>query len=157
MQPVSVPPLALAMRAMIEAVLNRYNLPASEAAIRLLLMIAAHESGGFMYTRQKRGPALGLFQMEPPTFEHVCDYIRRRAARFAMLPSHYPPERMITHPEYAAALARVYLLTKPEPLPAADDLPALASYAKRHWNTELGKATPEQYLDAYKHYVLGES
>jgi hypothetical protein len=62
---------------------------------------------------------------------------------------------MVVDVEFAAAFARVYLYTFPEPLPHADDLDGLARYAKQYWNTEAGKATPEKYLADFKRYVWG--
>ena len=151
--------IALQLRNAIERALERYQLPNSESAIRLLLMIAAHESGGFMYCRQKRGPALGLFQMEPPTFDHVMEYLDR-TGRFLQLPRILPAERMVTDPVFAAGVARVYLYSIPKPLPSPDDVIGLgkyAVYAKKFWNSELGAATPEDYETAFRKYVWGES
>jgi len=152
---VSVQQIALSLRTTIEAALTRFNLPDSEAAVRLLLMIAAHESGGFMYCRQKGGPALGMFQMEPATYEFCRDYLAR-TGRFMAVPMNYPASRLVTDLILAAGMARVYLYTIPEPLPDADDLQGLAEYAKKYWNTEAGAATAEQYLKAFKQYVWGD-
>lgn len=145
--------LGLTVRTAIEKALARFDLPNSEAAVRLLLMIAAHESGGFTYCKQKGGPALGLFQMEPPTFAHVMDYLKRSERFPAVRP--LPVERLVIDAEYAAAVARVYLYSFPEPLPDADDLAGLAAYAKKYWNTNAGRATPEKYLRDFKTHVWG--
>ena len=137
-----------ACRQLIDDALLYYRLPTTEAAIRLLCMIAAHESGDFHYVRQRRGPALSLFQMEPATFDDVCDYAQRRNLYIA---SYLPcsPWRLVFDQRFAAAMARIFFLRFPEPLPDADDMHALACYAKGYWNTYLGKATPDQYLNAY--------
>ena len=65
-------------RQMICTALADYHLPDSESAIRLLCMIAAHESGGFRFTKQIRGPAVSLFQIEPASFRDVCNYAKRK-------------------------------------------------------------------------------
>ncbi|MDP2548897.1 hypothetical protein [Oceanobacter sp. 4_MG-2023] len=145
---IDVRQIALAVRGTIEQALTRYNLPDTEAAVRLLIMIAAHESGAFMYVRQKGGPALGMFQMEPPTYQYCCDYLKR-SGRFKALPRQYSAARLVTDSVLAAGFARVYLYSHPEPLPDADDLQGLANYAKKYWNSELGAATPDDYLNAY--------
>lgn len=147
--------LALTVRTAIERALVRFDLPDSESAVRLLLMISAHESGGFTYCKQLNGPALGLFQMEPATFDFLMKYLERtgkysRVSRSALF------NRLLIDVELAAAVARVYLLTIPEPLPDADDIEALADYAKKYWNTEKGKATPLMYLVAFLKHVWGE-
>lgn len=148
--------LALTIRTAIERAMARFELPDSEAAVRLLLMVAAHESGGFTYCKQKGGPALGIFQMEPATYADVCNYLNR-TGRYKKLNTNWPETRMVIDVEFAAGMARAFFARVPEPLPDADDLQALAEYAKKYWNTELGKATPEKYLADFKKYVWGET
>jgi hypothetical protein len=146
--------LGLTVRTAIERALDRFNMPQSESVVRLLLMITAHESGGFTYCKQNGGPALGLFQMEPPTFEHVMGYIKR-TGKFPAVNTNTPIERLVIDVEFAAAMARVYLWTFPEPLPKPDDLEGLALYAKKYWNTDQGAASAEKYLNDFKRYVWG--
>lgn len=146
--------LGLVVRGAIERALERFHLPGDEAVVRLLLMIAAHESGGFHFCKQVGGPALGLFQMEPATYRATIEYLER-TGRFSALSRRLSPERMVIDVEFAAAFARAYLSSFPESLPDADDLEALARYAKKYWNTEAGKATAEKYLNDFKKYVWG--
>ena len=144
-----------ACRAMIEQALNRYQLPASESAIRLLCMIAAHESGGFTYSRQVKGPALSLFQMEPRTFRDLTTYCQRKRFSFsAELPC--SPMRLVFDPPFAAAMGRAFLLRIPRALPQPDDIEGLAQYAKQYWNTRYGKATPDDYANAWQRYFGNE-
>ncbi|WP_420588241.1 hypothetical protein [Bacterioplanoides sp.] len=141
-------PQADVCRSMIEQALDFYGLPDSESAVRLLCMIAAHESGKFLYTRQHGGPAIGAFQMEPATYEDVSLYARKKGYMTDEFPS--PPERMIFDFWFATGMARIFFLRLPAPLPAPHQLKELAVYAKKYWNTELGKATPDMYLSAYR-------
>ena len=61
--------------AYVQAVLESFQLPATPAAVQLLSMIAAHESGGFRYVKQMgNGPAKGLLQMEPVGLLEVVRY-----------------------------------------------------------------------------------
>ena len=145
-----------ACRFFIFEALDRYGLPISESAIRLLSMIAAHESGDFHYVRQVNGPALSLFQIEPATYGDLVDYADERDLYIAnCMP--VAPWRLVYDQLFAAAVARLFFLRFPEPLPDADDLHELARYAKQRWNTHLGKATPEHYLTAYlKHFSQEE-
>lgn len=147
--------LALTIRTAIERALTRFDLPNSESAVRLLLMISAHESGGFTHCKQVNGPALGLFQMEPATFDFVVEYLNR-TGNFPAISRNMKPERMVIDAEYAAAMARAYLWTIPEPLPEPDDFKGLAQYAKKYWNTELGKASAEKYLSDFETHVWGK-
>lgn len=140
-----------ACRQMVEQALNHYELPASESAIRLLCMIAAHESGGFTYSRQLVGPALSLFQMEPRTFSDLVTYCKRR---FPKLAAELPcsPMRLIFDPPFAAAMGRAFLLRIPAPLPEPEQIDALGQYAKTYWNTKYGKAKASDYSEAWRRY-----
>ena len=139
-----------ACRELIIDALDYYRLPSSESAIRLLCMIAAHESGDFHYVQQLRGPALSLFQIEPATFTDLCHYAKKRHFSINIeLPS--SPWRMVFDQRFAAGMARIFFLRFSEPIP--DNLHAMADYAKQYWNTYLGKATAQQYFNAYsKHF-----
>lgn len=132
------------------SVLESYGLPSSKSAIILLIMIAAHESGGLMYVRQIRGPARGLFQMEPISLNAVLEYLRRKPDKFDSMQHYlnYSADHLIYDTVAAIVFARIYLMMDPEPLPDEDDLLELAKYAKRRWNTEAGKATVDDYLMA---------
>lgn len=141
-------PEGTACRQLVDDALTHYQLPATESAIRLLCMIAAHESGDFHYVRQLRGPAMSLFQIEPATFENLCNFaINRRLTIASSLPC--SEWQLVFDQRFAAAMGRVFFLRFKEPLPGADNLDDLARYAKQYWNTHLGKATPDDYLNAY--------
>ncbi len=136
--------------------LRWYQLPDTESAIRLLCMIAAHESGDFYYIHQLKGPAIGLFQMEPRTYEDICIYIRQRQDDFPLLVYDMPQpvEYMAFNHIYATGISRVYLIRKPDLFPDPDDIEGLARYAKQHWNTPSGAALWTDYQDAwFRHFV----
>lgn len=136
---------------------SRYK---SQDAVELLLMIAAHESHLGTYLHQEGGPAVGIYQMEPDTF-HDCfvNYVRynpileNALSNFHQLPM---PYNMAFDLSYATAMARVQLYRAPDRLPHRTDISGMAAYAKKYWNTELGKATVEDYEKAYRDLVLGE-
>lgn len=128
----------------------------SAAAERLLLGTALAESG-LRRLKQVRGPALGLFQMEPATHEDLWkSYLRFRpqwAARLGGLTAvfalnHPPHERLIWNLRYATAMARLVYWRRPEPLPDAADLDALGTYWKAHYNTRAGDGTPARWRHA---------
>ncbi|AUS01812.1 hypothetical protein NVP1293O_24 [Vibrio phage 1.293.O._10N.261.52.E1] len=137
---------------------SRYK---SDDAVELLLMIAAHESHLGEYLHQVGGPAVGIFQMEPATF-HDClvNFVRynrilenQLGQEFYRLPN---PAYMAFDLSFATAMARVQLYRQPEALPHRSDIRAMAEYAKKYWNTEAGKATVDDYEQAYRVLVLGE-
>lgn len=135
----------------------------SLAAENLLVGTVAHESAGGKYLHQVRGPALGIYQIEPLThFDVWANYLKYQTGLrdkvLGMVPAchlrhdsatgmEYATDSMlITDLAYATVMARLIYRRRPEPLPAADDLPGLAAYWKAHYNTPLGAGTVEQFL-----------
>lgn len=134
----------------------------SPAAEKLLVMIACHESMGFRFRKQISGPAVSFYQIEPATFTDVWDrYLGRRQLKKAnvvqFLPDDLTPiEALTISDEFATSIARMKLYMVPEALPLATDDEGLARYAKKYWNSELGKATPEKYLNDFQIYAVDE-
>jgi len=133
----------------------------SADAEEILLMIAAHESGmGKNLQQLGGGPARGLFQVELTTMDdnYVNFILRRDELRRQILAVAgwvKPNDEQLTYnPIYGAIHARIWLYRRPGRLPPAHDLPALAEYAKLHYNSHLGAATPVKYLDDYLRLVL---
>lgn len=154
------------LRAVIESSLRAFEKTGgakySEDAVELLLMIAAHESGRGTFLYQVNGPALGIYQMEPVTFRGLyTEFIsKNKTLDFAV--SKFVPsvksclgndycELLATDIRYATVMARVFFMRFKEPIPDTDI--GKAEYAKKYWNTELGKATINDYLTAYKRAV----
>lgn len=131
----------------------------SQAAENLLLGTAAQESHMGRYLVQIKGPALGIFQMEPATYQdHWWNFLRYREGLSARVRQstgvrHGSAEHMIGNLYYAAAMARVHYLRVPEALPKSDDLEALAGYWKQHFNTKLGSGTAEEFKRNYIKFV----
>ena len=132
----------------------------TQAAINLIVMIVAHDSGALTYAKQVRGPALGFTQMEPATVAWVIEWLGKTRPHLLDALSMFAPltadpvekqdaDYMVISPQFAVATARLNLIRFPEALPEADDLEGLARYAKQYWNTSAGKATEADYLNAY--------
>lgn len=126
----------------------------SESASNLLVMIAAHESIKGHYIVQTTGQAKGVFQMENATHDDVLRWLKSTKPELyklvvAMADNDPSPMKMVTDLDYAVAMARVFFLRFPEALPSGSDTHAMASYAKKRWNTYLGKATVDDYKQAY--------
>ena len=139
-------------------------IPYSEEAEDLLFMTAAHESRLGTYLKQINGPALGVYQMEPATHNDIWDnFLTYRESIIDCLRYYFPhPIEMIHDLQYATAMARVHYFRVKEALPKKSDyanpmqyLPALARYAKKYYNTELGKATVDDYVNAYIEFNRG--
>lgn len=127
----------------------------SPEAEELLLGTAAHESLLGTYLRQVRGPALGVYQMEPATYRDIWEnYLRYKphlVERLNKLVPAYdgpmpPEEQLITNLAYATAMTRIFYLRVPKALPEEGDLDGQAHYWKRYYNTHLGRGRVEEYV-----------
>lgn len=137
--------------------LNLINLWSQEAE-DLLVMVMAHESNGGEFLVQKDGPALGIYQMEPATFNSIWsktlysgDDKYKIIASKIMLACNFikapDASEMVTNLRFATMMARIFFLRNREPIPT--DLDMMSVYAKKYWNTEHGKASAQNYLAAY--------
>ena len=131
----------------------------SEHAVNLLLGTCAQESAFGTYIRQLgKGPALGIFQMEPATFNDIeNNFLRYKPdlkVKIKQLSgiSEMSPEQLEYNLVLAACMARVHYLRVPEALPT--DLTGYARYWKKYYNTHLGKGTEAEFINNYKKYVL---
>lgn len=125
----------------------------SPSAEMLLLGTALAESDNLCYLHQLgKGPALGLYQMEPRTHDDIWDNFLsfrkglRRDVLGLMAPIPEAHQQLMTNLAYATAMARVHYLRKQEPLPAPEDLRELAHYWKTHYNTHLGKGNANTFV-----------
>lgn len=134
--------------------LSLYSLEAEE----LLVFTCAVESNGGEFIKQLDGPALGIYQMEPATYNDVWqNFIAKKSSLVLMLGSNFnafsmPDEyRLIYDLRFATAMTRLHYERVPQPLPNKDDANALWNYYKTYYNTSYGAA---QRLDSIKKYIL---
>ncbi len=139
----------------------------SSAAERLVLGTAVHESDGLRFIDQRTsddddetlGPAYGLYQIEPATHRDLLgSFLRYRpplAERLGWFLAADPDRdtQLATNLAYATAVCRLIYYRASEPLPAAEDLMALARYWKRHFNTAAGKGTAAQFLLHFQRHI----
>jgi hypothetical protein len=128
----------------------------SKDAVELLMLTAAQETHLGKYLWQVRGPALGVFQMEPNTYHDIWgNWICYRQRILDALNDWYGGSgidwktRMKADLVYQILMTRIFYLRIPAPLPSYTLPMDMAYYYKRYYNTALGKATPEE---AYKNY-----
>jgi hypothetical protein len=134
------------------------EIPYSEEAVDLLMLTCAHESRGGTYLRQKgmtgTEGAFGVYQMEMATHKDIWEnFINfRRGWTGFIMEQNEDYTRLISDLAYATAMARVHYWRVPEALPSKDDtryMSALGDYAKKYYNTHLGKATSSRYVTDY--------
>jgi hypothetical protein len=129
----------------------------SPAAEQLLIGTGLQESGFRKLRQYGKGPALGLWQMEPFTHDDLwATYLNRKpdlAARLREICVDPAAGSLAWNLRYAAAMCRVKYYRVPAKLPAADDIEAQAAYWKMHYNTPLGRGTVAEYLETWHRYV----
>ena len=128
-------------------------------AVDLLMGTSAQESHLGTYIRQLgNGPALGIFQMEPNTFEDIMDnflYYQPdllRDIKQACNVARLTPTTLMYNLKVSIVFARLHYWRVSDPLPAT--INGMALYWKEHYNTRLGKGKPEEFIENYKRYVL---
>lgn len=132
----------------------------SQAAENLLLGTAAKESKLGYYLKQIRGPALGIYQIEPATHQSI---LKDTLAGLPVLATKIKglatsvilDDELIYNLRYATAIARMVYYRIKAPLPAADDVMGLANYWKQYYNTVHGAGQPNEFVAAYNQLILG--
>lgn len=132
----------------------------SDFASELLVFTCACESHGGTYLQQVKGVALGIYQMEPATYNDLWqNFIRNRSNILMLLSTNFecyrmPPEdRMIYDLNYATAMARIHYRRSKKPFPNETTPDTLWDYYKEVWNTKLGKAKKDKAIKAYKEFI----
>lgn len=139
----------------IESTLKEFDMY-SQDAVNLLLGTAAQESGFGKFIRQLNcGPARGIFQMEPATFQYLLKYVKNKGIEEQIKSScnciQLIPESLEYNLKLAIVFCRLRYLVVNEPLPS--DLKGYAAYWKKYYNSVLGAGTEEQFIKHYKKYV----
>lgn len=113
----------------------------------------AQESHLGKYRKQINGEALGISQIERPTFNFV--YKRYELLFKTLFPDLEITFEMLEHNDpLAIIIARLKYWTIIEALPDANNLPKIAAYWKKYYNTPLGKGTEEQFIENYNALVV---
>lgn len=135
----------------------------SRSAVNLLVGTALKESGLRFIKQLGKGPALGVYQVEPATlhdiYKNYLNFPKQTQLRVWVnaLAGFLPDQEVIgkilerqltVDLAYATAIARIKYLRKKPPLPAYDDFEKMAHYWKDHYNTHLGAGKPEEFLRA---------
>lgn len=154
--------IATTLKHMDEMTGGRYNFYSQEA-VDLLLGTALQESGGFQWRDQlSGGPARGIFQMEPDTYNDIWRYMTDVRPEFGdMMRNLFTPAggelsfgQIRNDDTYAAAMARIkYWGFGRGPIPT--DLGGQARYWKQFYNTPAGRGTFGEYIENWNRYGGG--
>ena len=137
----------------------------SANAVELLIGTCAHESHLGEYIRQVKGPALGIYQVEPEThqsiWEHylryrpaVADMVRSMASSRSVHGSIPDYSELIHNLQYATAIARI--VYRPAKTAIPDTLAGQAEYWDANYNKNPAKGFAHQYIADYQRLVGGK-
>ena len=127
--------------------------------LELLVFTCAVESAGGTYVKQVKGPALGIYQLEPATFTDCwVNYIVRKPDIINLLSLNLAVHRM-PHPiemvtDLKLATAMAAMLYKQRKACPTTTVPAdLWNIYKPLWNTDKGAAVKDTCLKAYAKFI----
>ncbi len=126
----------------------------------LLIFTCANESLGGTYLHQAKGPALGIFQMEPSTYNDLWqNFINNNHSLLLRISSNFDHNvhneaRLIYDLRFATAMAACFYMRIRKPFPAYDDVNGIWEFYKLHYNTMKGAATKDTAIANY-HRFLG--
>ena len=135
----------------------------SEEAAELLVFTCAVESEGGTYLHQVSGPALGIYQMEPATYNDIWqNYINNKPdLKLKLLHNFNAPvmpdeERLIYDLRFATAMCRIHYDRVNQPIPKRY-IEEMYTYYKEFYNTSDGAATYPKSLWAYDLFIRSKS
>ncbi|MDD4971914.1 MAG: hypothetical protein PHT07_21010 [Paludibacter sp.] len=148
------------MRELVNDTLKKLDpeIPYSLDAENLVLGTGAHESLGWTHRKQMgNGPALGYWQMEPFTFNDICNnylkYHPKLTEKIKQI-SHVSVLSaidLINNDRLAICMCRVAYYRQKEAIP--DSIEGCAALWKLRYNTIKGAGTEEEFIKNYNEYI----
>ena len=124
----------------------------SSNVVNMILETACVESNCGEYIKQLKGPACGIFQIEPRTAKDIIDhfiyYRPKLRENYAKLMNGFLSleQNLCTNLMFQIFMCRIFYLRFSEVIP--DTVESRAKYWKKYYNTNLGKGTVEKYIKA---------
>ena len=106
--------------------------------------IAVESNLGY-WPKQRRGPALGIYQIEPATKDDVVRYAKRAFPLLSIYLLAASEDALVYDLRYATIIARLKYWMVPEPLPR--NRHDMANYWKKHYNTCEGKGQIKDFIN----------
>lgn len=136
----------------------------SPKAVMLLCYTLAQESFGGRAVHQQNGTAVSPYQFERIRFDDIEKFLNANAnLDISMV---VRDMQMINGPDrfqqlhgnfyLSTAYARIGYWMKVDELPSVDDFYGMWAYYKKHWNTEGGSATFDQFQRNAAQYVRSD-
>lgn len=146
------------MRKLVEETLKEFGYYTPDSANLVLGTIAQESTYGKYHRQLGNGPALGIAQMEPNTFNDIVkNYLSYKPGVKINIKrtcgvTELKAEDLETNDKLAICMCRVQYLRFKNPIPT--DLPGYAALWKFRYNTPLGAGTIKEFIANYKKYVL---
>lgn len=148
------------MRKLVEETLTELGYNSPESA-NLVLGTIAQESAYGKYRKQLGGGiALGICQIEPNTFNDIVNnYLKYHPELIERIKSicnvlELNSNDLYLNDKLSICMCRIHYLRQKGDIPK--DLIGQANYYKKYYNTYLGKATIQQYIDNFNRYVAND-
>lgn len=132
----------------------------NDDAMELLVFTCAVESLGGSYLKQIKGPALGIYQMEPDTYNDIWqNYIKNKHDLSLLLSTNFdcnrmPDEdRLIYDLRFATAMTRIHYARFKEEIPHKGSSSNIYKYYKKYYNTNLGSAEEDESIHKYLSFI----
>lgn len=145
------------MRKIVEQTLAELGLYTPDSA-NLILGTIAQESAYGKYRKQLgSGPALGICQIEPATFNDIVSnflkYKPELAAKIKQVAqvSEFNPNDLYLNDRLSICMCRAHYLRCKEAIP--NSVEGYAKLWKLRYNTPLGAGTEKEFIENYKRYV----
>lgn len=128
----------------------------SSNVVNMILETACVESNCGEYIKQLKGPACGIFQIEPNTakdmLQHFIKYKPKLFENYIKLinPNLTLEQNLQTNLMFQIFMCRVYYLRFEQIIP--NTVAERAAYWKKYYNTYKGKGTVEKYIKAIDKY-----
>jgi hypothetical protein len=133
----------------------------SDDMCQLLLFTCSVESVGGTYIHQVNGPALGIYQLEPATYNDIwTNWIKdKQGLKLQLLHNFNAPvmpdeNRLIYDIRFATAMCAIFYSRVHENIPAST-FEAMWDYYKRYYNTSKGKADQEHAMNSWLRFKKG--
>jgi len=148
------------MRQLVEKTLADLGYYTPDSA-NLVLGTIAQESAYGKYRKQLgNGVALGICQIEPNTYNDIVNnYLKYHPELIEKIKlvcdvSELNLSDLYLNDRLSICMCRVHYLRQKGAIPG--DLIGQANYYKKYYNTYLGKATVQQYIDNFNRYVVND-
>jgi len=147
------------MRNLVELTLKDFGYYTPDSA-NLILGTIAQESAYGKYHKQINGPALGICQMEPNTFNDIIkNYLKYHPDIVERIKSvcHVnvlSAVDMTSNDQLAICMCRVHYLRQKGTIPTT--IEGYAKYWKQWYNTPLGKGTETEFIRNYHLWVMND-